>query len=175
MRLKNKIRKYLFNRMIDTEAGRMKVLGYMNENVLDYYDKQSLHGNVYNFFIEFMFANKFIVSLIEKGDEVSLEILKRGLFKTFTTGVDHIRNELYPEKKINQTIEEKIISSTLPLDPRVNSEGLKKRPPIGLMPRWVHMQKRRLDIIQAMNRYTSANKEIPIEWQEELDRINEEI
>lgn len=43
-----------------------------------------------------------------------------------------------------------------------------EKPPLGLIPRNIHRQKRALEIIAAMDRYVRANKPIPTEWFEEL-------
>lgn len=42
------------------------------------------------------------------------------------------------------------------------------KPPLGLTPRYVHEARRASDIIQAMQRYLHAEKEIPREWVKEL-------
>jgi hypothetical protein len=42
------------------------------------------------------------------------------------------------------------------------------RPPIGLMPKAIHDTKRALSILEAMDRYATAAKPVPIEWVQEL-------
>ena len=41
-------------------------------------------------------------------------------------------------------------------------------PPLGLMPREIHVQRRTVDILEAMLRYVSAGLVIPDEWKDEL-------
>ncbi|MBR4614870.1 MAG: hypothetical protein IKO55_04635 [Kiritimatiellae bacterium] len=41
-------------------------------------------------------------------------------------------------------------------------------PPLGLMPRKIHVQRRTVDILEAMLRYVSAGLAIPDEWKDEL-------
>lgn len=48
---------------------------------------------------------------------------------------------------------------------------LPKRPPLGLMPKNLHDVKRALDILDAMERYASVQKPIPLEWVQELKML----
>jgi len=45
------------------------------------------------------------------------------------------------------------------------------KPPLGLIPKNIHRYQRRIAIIEAMDRYLQANKEIPIEWLEEYNEL----
>jgi hypothetical protein len=42
------------------------------------------------------------------------------------------------------------------------------KPPLGLVPKYIHDSQRGLAIIQAMDRYAIANMQIPLEWAQEL-------
>ena len=42
------------------------------------------------------------------------------------------------------------------------------KPPLGLMPKNIHDQKRALDITEAIYRYVKAYKKVPIKWLDEL-------
>lgn len=44
-------------------------------------------------------------------------------------------------------------------------------PPIGLRPRWFIVERRILEIKEAMNRYINADKALPLEWIEELHEL----
>ena len=47
------------------------------------------------------------------------------------------------------------------------------KPPIGIMPRYIHNSNRMVEILDAMERYSKASKHIPGEWIDELrDLIN---
>ncbi|MDD4775886.1 MAG: hypothetical protein PHG75_05205 [Syntrophomonas sp.] len=48
-------------------------------------------------------------------------------------------------------------------------------PPLGLAPKWVWQGKRITEIIEAMNRYITADLEIPIRWVEEYNELVAEI
>ncbi|MHA1197733.1 MAG: hypothetical protein ACTSQF_00050 [Candidatus Heimdallarchaeaceae archaeon] len=43
-----------------------------------------------------------------------------------------------------------------------------KRPPLGVMPRQIWLQKRFDDLIEAVDRFKKANTEIPREWYKEI-------
>lgn len=47
------------------------------------------------------------------------------------------------------------------------------KPPLGLIPHRVWVQRRILDILQAMSRYLEADQKIPQEWIDELRDHNE--
>ena len=47
----------------------------------------------------------------------------------------------------------------------------KEKPPIGLMPRHLHIEKRIFDIKDAMNRYIDQKVPIPLEWYEEYNEL----
>jgi len=44
-------------------------------------------------------------------------------------------------------------------------------PPLGLAPKWVWQTNRITQIIEAMNRYITADLEIPIRWVEEYNEL----
>lgn len=43
------------------------------------------------------------------------------------------------------------------------------KPPLGLVPRFVIVQSRTMDILDAMRRYVAAGMAIPEEWRKELN------
>lgn len=46
-----------------------------------------------------------------------------------------------------------------------------EKPPLGLMPFWLHRESRYKEIKDAMNRYIDAGMVIPKEWRNELDSL----
>jgi hypothetical protein len=86
--------KYLLNRYSQTEKGRIEIMRMMDDKVSDNYSEQTLYGNVYNYFIEFVMANPFIVKCTLKNDKDSLQILKRGMEKSFDDAVSYIEKEM---------------------------------------------------------------------------------
>ena len=47
------------------------------------------------------------------------------------------------------------------------------KPPIGIMPRYIHNSNRMVEILDAMERYSKSSRSIPVEWVVELkDLIN---
>ncbi len=49
----------------------------------------------------------------------------------------------------------------------------KKRPPLGLKPKFIHDEGRAEEILEAIERYTKAEKPIPAEWTEELKGLTD--
>lgn len=46
--------------------------------------------------------------------------------------------------------------------------GELKKPPLGLKPKFIHDDERKLEIIEAMEGYSEAEIPIPLEWIKEL-------
>jgi hypothetical protein len=42
-----------------------------------------------------------------------------------------------------------------------------EQPPLGLKPRWLHIEHRITEIEKAVERYRAAQLEVPVEWYEE--------
>ena len=62
----------------------------------DDYPEQTSYGNVYNYFIEFVMANPFIVKCSKDKSDISarnLNILKSGIDKSFDKSISYIKNE----------------------------------------------------------------------------------
>lgn len=55
------------------------------------------------------------------------------------------------------------------------NEGIFKKPPLGITPRFILDEERRNEIIDAMNRYVDRNKRIPQEWLDQLNEISERL
>lgn len=49
--------------------------------------------------------------------------------------------------------------------------NVKKKPPLGLMPRRFWLEKRLDDVLEATRRYYAENKSIPSEWVEEINEL----
>ena len=47
---------------------------------------------------------------------------------------------------------------------QLNSLSKKKKPPVGLKPKWIHDQQRQREIMIAINRYLEADITPPKEW-----------
>ena len=55
---------------------------------------------------------------------------------------------------------------------REDTVAQKEKPPIGLVPKWVRDEARRVEILEAMMRYAYSHKNIPPEWIEELVQLS---
>ena len=56
-------------------------------------------------------------------------------------------------------------------DGKVCGRRICVKPPIGLEPRMYIVEKRIVNIIEAMDRYIQADKEIPMEWIQEYNEL----
>lgn len=54
----------------------IEIMRIMDDKVSDNYSEQTLYGNVYNYFIEFVMANPFVIKCTFQNDKESLRILK---------------------------------------------------------------------------------------------------
>ncbi len=52
---------------------------------------------------------------------------------------------------------------------KTQQSAVRTPPPLGLMPREIHIQKRAADILEAMLRYVREGLEIPQDWRDELE------
>ena len=52
----------------------------------------------------------------------------------------------------------------------MKSEEKIKRPPLGLVPKYIHESKRHNEVCEAITRYYQEGLEIPIEWIEEYNQ-----
>lgn len=50
-----------------------------------------------------------------------------------------------------------------------------EKPPIGLMPKSIHLEKRFYEVCGAITRYYSVGGKIPIEWVEEYNELLEKV
>jgi hypothetical protein len=85
---------WMLKKYAKTEKGRIEIMRIMNDKVSDNYNEQNLYGNVYNYFIEFIIANPFLVKCVLQKDKDSLRILKNGIDKSFDKAVSYIEKEM---------------------------------------------------------------------------------
>jgi len=84
---------YLLKKYSKTEENRIKILEELDNGVHYNYNEQTEFGNVYNFFIEFIMANKFITKRAQERDENSLNIIRRGIYNEFADAINFIEKE----------------------------------------------------------------------------------
>ena len=85
---------WLLNHYSQTESQRIEILKILDEKVCNDYSEQTTYGNVYNFYIEFIMANKFVIQLVKENDKKALTIVKRGISNSFDESVGYIKNEI---------------------------------------------------------------------------------
>ena len=81
---------WLLKKYANTEKGRIEIMHIMDDKVSDNYSEQTLYGNVYNYFIEFIIANPFVVKCTLQKDKKSLQMLKSGIDKSFDEAIKYI-------------------------------------------------------------------------------------
>lgn len=86
--------KYLLRKYSKSEKGRIEIMRMMDEEVCKVYNEQTLYGNVYNYFIEFVMANPFIVKCVFKNDVDSVKIIKGGIASSFDEAICYIEKEM---------------------------------------------------------------------------------
>ena len=52
-------------------------------------------------------------------------------------------------------------------------DNTNEKPPLGLRPKVVYFSLRKIEVTQAINRYTMAGLEVPTEWKVELSLLND--
>lgn len=82
-----------------TEKGRVDILRILAESVNEDYNEQTVYGNVYNYFKEWVLANQYIVNSAIKKDECSLDILKSGIEKSFVDAINMIEVDQNKNRK----------------------------------------------------------------------------
>jgi hypothetical protein len=60
-------------------------------------------------------------------------------------------------------------------DENNNNIPLIAKPPLGIMPRYLHDESRMIEIYSAVSRYYHAGKAIPVEWIEEYNELTKSI
>lgn len=65
----------------------------MDSNIQEEYNEQTLYGNVYNYYIEFLMANPFMDKIVKEDDKASLKMIQIGIDKTFEESIMHIKYE----------------------------------------------------------------------------------
>lgn len=53
----------------------------------------------------------------------------------------------------------------------IEDRKTEKKPPLGLMPRYLWERKRRYEVGKAISRYVEADKSIPVEWLDEYNKL----
>lgn len=84
---------YLLKRYSKTEKDRLQILAKLDHGIYWNYSEQTMFGNVYNFFIEFIMANEFIKKRAKCNDIESIDIIKTGIEKAYDEAIDYIRME----------------------------------------------------------------------------------
>lgn len=84
---------WLLKRYSTTETERLEIIKVLDEGVSNTYHEQTIYGNVYNHFIEFVMGNPFINKLVQQNDTDGLKMIKKGIENSFDKAVQFIEEE----------------------------------------------------------------------------------
>lgn len=83
---------FLLKKYSSNESGRLFIQSVLHEQVCNTYSEQTIFGNVYNSYIEFLMGNPTIVKAVKENNATYIKGFENGLKSTFEVGIDHIKN-----------------------------------------------------------------------------------
>lgn len=89
---------FLLGKYSNTEKERIEILAVLHEKVRDTYTEQTVFGNVYNFFIEFVMANDVIKRYTYSAED--MRVLKRGMSSAFDEVIRYNKPEVRKYKTL---------------------------------------------------------------------------
>ncbi len=99
--MKKLIRRYVLRSLLSSEKGRMKLHQMLQQSVNEEYGEQTIPGNIYNNFIEFVMSNKSLRDAIKRGDLQYIDMVYSGLTSTYYEGITFIKKEkMYEEETL---------------------------------------------------------------------------
>ena len=84
--------------------------------------------------------------------------------EVFGFQIDVPKNPIYP----NEIVMYHGVNIAEWLNQPYKKKEEEEKPPLGIKPRYIHDHERKLEILDGMERYSNAQKPIPIEWLDEL-------
>lgn len=85
--------------------------------------------------------------------------------------VEKIRRELLASARLVNEGDEILIRVIIGKEPALPKHC--EKPPLGIVPRYIWEEKRRDELVKAMNRYTAAGCRVPPEWIAEYNALVE--
>ena len=89
----NKLFFWFLKRKLNTEKGRREIFKKLHESVSEEYREQTIVGNVYNSYIEFLMSNDVVQRMVKSNISQNIKILKAGLENSFDDAVEFIKSE----------------------------------------------------------------------------------
>lgn len=119
-------------------------------------------------------TDKYPYWVVDKVLNVKVNKLSTGWIKVYATAEELAvwAREEDCEKIVNSEAILKVVENNLPKyeNPPKPPEEISK-PPLGLMPRYIHEEKRLKSVVEAVTRCFLNDKIIPIEWIEEYNEL----
>jgi len=89
--LRERIFLYLLKGYIEKgEYGRLFILSEVEAGMSKEYNEQTLPGNVYNAFIEFILANRYVREKVIYKDDKNLKMMKKGIADAYDAALSYI-------------------------------------------------------------------------------------
>lgn len=104
---------YLLNKYSQTEEQRREIHKVLHEKVSNTYSEQTVYGQLYNNFLEFLLANPIFTQRVINKEDESLAMIKNGMSNTFEnakffTKFEITKAKLEREKKMLDRIHKRI-------------------------------------------------------------------
>lgn len=84
---------YLLKKYSKSEEERLEILSILNEKVQETYTEQSVYGNIYNFYIEFIISLNVIRDLVKNDNQDHLDMIKRGIDASYEESIEWIKKD----------------------------------------------------------------------------------
>jgi hypothetical protein len=98
---------YLLKKYSKQEDGRIEILSELQKSVDKNYSEQTVVGNVYNFYTEFLLSSVPFRLAVKSKDNKRISMIKGGLNKAFIESYEFI-DKKYSTEIINHDRQEKI-------------------------------------------------------------------
>lgn len=83
---------FLLKRYSTTESERVAILKVINQSVCEEYYEQTVYGNIYNYFWEFMWSLELTIVIIGSNNPENIKTIKRGMSQNFDGFIRYVNN-----------------------------------------------------------------------------------
>jgi hypothetical protein len=91
--MKKLIRRFILRSLLRDEKGRMELQRMLQNAVGEEYREQTVPGNIYNNFIEFIMSNESLRKAVKDGDMKYVDMVNRGITKEYYQAINYINKE----------------------------------------------------------------------------------
>ena len=83
---------FLLKKYTTTDKERIAILKVINQSVCEDFYEQTVYGNIYNYFWEFMRSLELSIVIIGPNNQENMKIVKRGMSQTFDGFIRYIND-----------------------------------------------------------------------------------